>query len=45
MTPTMMGLLSFAVLVVLIFLKIPVGFVMAIVGFAGFGLLVSWTPP
>ena len=42
MTPTMMGLLSFAVLVVLIFLKIPVGFVMAIVGFAGFGLLVSW---
>ena len=42
MTPTMMGLTSFVVLVLLIFLKIPVGFVMAIVGFAGFGLLVSW---
>ncbi|PKN60854.1 MAG: C4-dicarboxylate ABC transporter permease [Deltaproteobacteria bacterium HGW-Deltaproteobacteria-11] len=42
MTPTIIGLLSFAVLVALIFLKIPVGFVMALVGFAGFGLLVSW---
>jgi tripartite ATP-independent transporter DctM subunit len=42
MTPTMTGLLSFVALVALIFLKIPVGFVMAIVGFAGFGLLVSW---
>lgn len=42
MTPTMMGLTSFVVLVLLMFLKIPVGFVMAIVGFAGFGLLVSW---
>jgi C4-dicarboxylate transporter DctM subunit len=42
MTPTMMGLASFVVLVLLMFLKIPVGFVMAIVGFAGFGLLISW---
>jgi len=42
MTPTMMGLASFVVLVLLMFLKIPVGFVMAIVGLAGFGLLVSW---
>ena len=42
MTPTAMGLLSFVVLVGLMFLKIPVGFVMALVGFAGFGLLVSW---
>lgn len=42
MTPTVLGLLSFVALVVLIFLKIPVGFVMAIVGFAGFALLVSW---
>jgi C4-dicarboxylate transporter DctM subunit len=42
MTPTMMGLTSFVVLVLLMFLKIPVGFVMAIVGFAGFGLLISW---
>jgi C4-dicarboxylate transporter, DctM subunit len=42
MTPTLIGLLSFVVLVLLMFLKIPVGFVMAIVGFTGFGLLVSW---
>ncbi len=42
MTPTIIGLLSFIALIALIFLKIPVGFVMAIVGFAGFGLLVSW---
>lgn len=42
MTPTMMGLTSFVVLVLLMFLKIPVGFVMAIVGFTGFGLLISW---
>ena len=42
MTPTLMGLLSFVVLVGLMFLRIPVGFVMALVGFAGFGLLISW---
>jgi len=42
MTPTIIGLLSFIALVALIFLKIPVGFVMAIVGFVGFALLVSW---
>jgi tripartite ATP-independent transporter DctM subunit len=42
MTPTIIGLWSFIALVTLIFLKIPVGFVMAIVGFAGFALLVSW---
>jgi len=42
MTPTMMGLTGFVVLVLLMFLKIPVGFVMAVVGFAGFGLLISW---
>jgi C4-dicarboxylate transporter DctM subunit len=41
-TPAAMGLLSFVVLVGLMFFKIPVGFVMALVGFAGFGLLVSW---
>ena len=42
MTPTGVGLLSFVVLVGLMFLRIPVGFVMALVGFAGFGILVSW---
>lgn len=42
MTPTAAGIIGFVVLVALMFLRIPVGFVMAIVGFAGFGLLVTW---
>ena len=43
MTPVTAGLLGFAVLVTLMFARIPVGFVMAIVGFLGFGLLTSWS--
>jgi len=42
MTPTTAGIIGFVVLVALMFLRIPVGFVMAIVGFTGFGLLVTW---
>ena len=42
MTPVTTGLLGFVVLVVLMFARIPVGFVMTIVGFVGFGLLASW---
>jgi len=42
MTPITAGIIGFVVLVALMFLRIPVGFVMAIVGFTGFGLLVSW---
>jgi len=42
MTPVTTGLLGFVVLVVLMFAQIPVGFVMAIVGFLGFALLTSW---
>jgi C4-dicarboxylate transporter DctM subunit len=42
MTPVAAGLWGFVVLVVLMFARIPVGFVMTIVGFAGFGLLTSW---
>jgi len=42
MTPIATGLLGFAVLVVLMFIQIPVGFVMAIVGLLGFALLTSW---
>jgi len=42
MTPTVVGILGFVVLVALMFLRIPVGFVMAIVGVIGFGMLVSW---
>ncbi len=42
MTPTAIGIIGLVVLVALMFLQIPVGFVMAIVGFTGFGLLVTW---
>jgi C4-dicarboxylate transporter, DctM subunit len=43
MTPTLTGIIGFVVLVILMFLRMPVGFVMAIVGYLGFGLLVSWS--
>ena len=43
MTPTTTGLIGFAVLIILMFLRMPVGFVMALVGYLGFGLLVSWS--
>jgi len=42
MTSAAVGLAGFAFLLFLISLRIPVGFVMAAVGFVGFGLLVSW---
>lgn len=42
MTPITAGLFGFALLVVLMLIQIPVGFVMAIVGFLGFALLTSW---
>ncbi len=42
MTPISAGLLGFLLLIVLMFARIPVGFVMTIVGFLGFGLLTSW---
>ncbi|MBN1545620.1 MAG: TRAP transporter large permease [Syntrophaceae bacterium] len=42
MSPTEAGIIGFIVLVILMFMKMPVGFVMTLVGFAGFGLLVSW---
>ncbi len=41
MSPTMIGLLGLAALVVLIFSRIPVGYLMAIIGLAGFSLIVS----
>lgn len=43
MSPTTIGLIGFAVLIILMFLRMPVGFVMALVGYLGFGLLVSWS--
>jgi tripartite ATP-independent transporter DctM subunit len=42
MTPIATGLIGFALLVLLMLVRIPVGFVMAIVGFVGFALLTSW---
>jgi len=42
MTPIMTGVTGFLVLIILMFMRVPVGFVMAIVGFLGFGYLVSW---
>jgi len=42
MTPITIGLIGFVLLIVLMFARIPVGFVMAIVGFLGFGFLASW---
>jgi len=42
MTPTEAGIYGFVALVALMFLKIPVGFVMALVGLMGFAFLVSW---
>lgn len=42
MSPTVVGLIGVAALFLLIFSRMPVGFVMAIVGFIGFGVLVSF---
>jgi len=41
-SPTITGLVGIAALFILIFLRIPVGFVMAAVGFLGFGYIVSF---
>lgn len=42
MTPTLIGIAGILILVVLIFLKLPVGFAMALVGLGGFGFIVSF---
>lgn len=41
MSPTIIGLLGLAALVIFIFSRIPVGYLMAIIGFAGFSIIVS----
>jgi len=41
MSPTAIGLLGIAALFILIFSRIPIGYLMAIIGFAGFALIVS----
>ena len=41
MSPTMLGVLGIAVLLALIFTRMPVAYVMTLVGFVGFAILVS----
>ena len=38
------ALIGFAVLLILVFLRLPIAFAMGIVGFAGFGLITGWKP-
>ena len=38
------ALVGFAVLLVLVFLRMPIAFAMGLVGFAGFGILSGWQP-
>jgi C4-dicarboxylate transporter DctM subunit len=42
MSSTLIGILGIAALLILLFSKMPVGFVMALVGACGFGLMVSF---
>jgi tripartite ATP-independent transporter DctM subunit len=42
MSPTAIGVLGLIALFILIFSRMPVGFVMALIGFIGFGTVVSW---
>lgn len=42
MTPETVGIIGIAALLILIFSRMPVGFVMALVGFVGFGSLVNF---
>jgi tripartite ATP-independent transporter DctM subunit len=39
----MTGLIGFTLLIILMFLRMPVGFVMVLVGYLGFGYIVSWS--
>ena len=38
------ALIGFAVLLVLVFLRLPIAFAMGLVGFLGFGYLTGWVP-
>jgi len=42
MNPTIVGLIGIAALFIFLFMRMPVGFLMAMIGFAGFGCLVSF---
>ena len=41
MSPETIGLIGLAVLIIVLFSRLPVGFVMALLGFIGFSLVVS----
>ena len=38
------ALIGFAVLLILVFLRLPIAFAMGVVGFVGFGLITGWKP-
>jgi tripartite ATP-independent transporter DctM subunit len=38
------SLLAFAILLALVALRVPIAFAMGLVGFAGFGLMIGWSP-
>lgn len=43
MDNTLIGLIGLALLIMALFSRMPVGFVMAVLGFVGFGYVVSWS--
>jgi C4-dicarboxylate transporter, DctM subunit len=42
MEPTTVGLIGLAVLIIVLFSRMPVGFVMALIGVVGFSYAVTW---
>lgn len=42
MSPTTIGLIGLAILIIVLFSRMPVGFVMALIGVLGFSYVVSW---
>jgi tripartite ATP-independent transporter DctM subunit len=42
MNPTLIGIIGIAIMVVIFLLRMPVAFVMAMVGYVGFSLMISW---
>ena len=38
------SLIAFAILLALVALRVPIAFAMGLVGFAGFGIAVGWSP-
>jgi len=42
MNPTLIGIIGIAIMVIIFLLRMPVAFVMAMVGYLGFSLMISW---